>query len=540
MLLPPLTGLEALDHTVEGGVLVIQSRLSLNMAAHTLEQVLSRRRKMLMDMCTGIELELRDQLDDRLGPLGIRMLNLALQFGPFAKPTEWFNDDENFAQVMSSTLRLQHVLQNEVAKLAQHLEKPELSFRGWRESANSRMWLIAGWVNGRTSQNEVAVDLRESRVTDAEGMILAEVLQRCPRLTSLDLRGNPELGEAGLSALCQALRNERPGHPRSLCGVSPLNTRLDVPRVFAPGQHVDCRLIVAELENHIYSESVTAGMGGKATGGCIQLNRRGGGGGKEGSSGWLPLMWAARACHVQIAAQLIRNGAKVNEQEAAGSHSQKYSPLHMACYKGHLEMTRLLLRSGADLTLKDVNGQVAKTVAEKKGHKEVVELLEQHASHPLPPLDLSAVGGGGDGDGGLASPLLTPTAPSEPTASVGERRRPIVGGGGTPRSAPRHEGRKGGSLTPESTPRKGPLPVDAAPHAGIEAGHDPSKRRQSLMPRGAAGVAQLAANANGAEAVPRASSRDASPYQVTPRSTSSAPKLATDVVKPVPQPMRTP
>ena len=62
VLLPPLTGLEALEHSVEGGVLVIQSRLSLNMAAHTLEQVLSRRRKMLMDMAKGIELELRDAL----------------------------------------------------------------------------------------------------------------------------------------------------------------------------------------------------------------------------------------------------------------------------------------------------------------------------------------------------------------------------------------------------------------------------------------------------------------------------------------------
>ena len=39
VLLPPLTGLEALEHKVQGGMLVIQSRLSLNMAAHTLEQV---------------------------------------------------------------------------------------------------------------------------------------------------------------------------------------------------------------------------------------------------------------------------------------------------------------------------------------------------------------------------------------------------------------------------------------------------------------------------------------------------------------------
>ena len=81
--------------------------------------------------------------------------------------------------------------------------------------------------------------------------------------------------------------------------------------------------MAAELENHVFAESVTAGMGGKVTaGGVIQLNRRGGGGGEKG--GWQPLIWASRACHVQIAEELlIRNSAKVNEQETASSHSSK-------------------------------------------------------------------------------------------------------------------------------------------------------------------------------------------------------------------------
>ena len=50
VLLPPLTGLEALGSDVEGDMLVVHSKLSLNLSAQTLEQVLSRRRKMLMDM----------------------------------------------------------------------------------------------------------------------------------------------------------------------------------------------------------------------------------------------------------------------------------------------------------------------------------------------------------------------------------------------------------------------------------------------------------------------------------------------------------
>ena len=39
VLLPPLTGVEALNSDVEGNMLVIQSRFSLNLSAQTLEQV---------------------------------------------------------------------------------------------------------------------------------------------------------------------------------------------------------------------------------------------------------------------------------------------------------------------------------------------------------------------------------------------------------------------------------------------------------------------------------------------------------------------
>ena len=106
---------------------------------------------------------------------------------------------------------------------------------------------------------------------------MAEALNKIPKLTSLDVRGNPTIGQEGLSALVKAMKDEKPGHPRSLCGVSSLNTRLEVPRKFKPGQEIDIALVVAELESHLYSESVTAGMGGTGSADVIQLNRRGGG-----------------------------------------------------------------------------------------------------------------------------------------------------------------------------------------------------------------------------------------------------------------------
>ena len=103
VLLPPLTGLEALGSDVEGDMLVVHSKLSLNLSAQTLEEVLSRRRKMLMDMARGIELEVREALSERLTVPAIQILKNALLYGPLNHTPEWYNDDDNFAKVMNET-----------------------------------------------------------------------------------------------------------------------------------------------------------------------------------------------------------------------------------------------------------------------------------------------------------------------------------------------------------------------------------------------------------------------------------------------------
>ena len=55
------------------------------------------------------------------------------------------------------------------------------------------------------------------------------------------------------------------------------------------------------------------------------------------------MIWAAKVDHRQVAEQLLRSGANVNEQEGAASHSQKFTALHMGCYKKHIDFVRLLL-----------------------------------------------------------------------------------------------------------------------------------------------------------------------------------------------------
>ncbi|KOO26285.1 d chain transport protein, partial [Chrysochromulina tobinii] len=377
VLLPPLTGLEALETRVSSGMLVIQARLSLNMAAHTLEQVLSRRRKMLMDMRDGIGLELRDVLDTKLAPFSVDVLSHAMDFDALKHEPEWFNNDENFAKVMQSTLRLQHNIVKEASKLHGHLEKPEISFHKWAERGlhGSRATMLVGWVLTRdaslTNPVDVALDLRDASLTSEDGLVLAEAFRTIETITSIDVRGNPALEGEAVAAIVEAMKNEKPGKPRSICGVTPQNTRLEVPRNFAgASESVDTALIVAELESHFYSESVTAGMGGPVSVDVVPLNRRGGFGAAE-KGGWLPLIWAAKMNHMQIGRQMIRNGTNVNVQEPAGAKSKKYTALHQACYLGHLEFAKMLLDAGADQSIQDVSGQTAKQIADKKGHTQL-------------------------------------------------------------------------------------------------------------------------------------------------------------------------
>ena len=164
VLLPPLTGLEALESDVEGGMLVINARLSLNLAAHTLEQVLSRRRKMLMDMCEGINLELRDVANNKpglgsaaqremVGNFAVSLLDRCLRYGPLDKdrPVEWYNNDDNFADVMQQVLYLQKAINAEGTKLLAALDSnaPTLNFQKLQMGNRARVLLLAGWVRSR-------------------------------------------------------------------------------------------------------------------------------------------------------------------------------------------------------------------------------------------------------------------------------------------------------------------------------------------------------------------------------------------------------
>ena len=315
VLLPPLTGIEALTVDVDGSMLVIHSRLSLNLASHTLEQVLSRRRKMLMDMVSGIELEMRDALGDSLVEFGIALLKRALAYGPLTKDPEWFNDDENFAQVMQQTLQLQHGVVTQINRL--HAATTELNLRSWKLTGSARILLLAGWcyqraaTTDKTVHETMAIDLRDANLNTSEAVQLAELMRKQSRLTSVDVRNNEGIGTEGAEALAKFIEsNVGIGvTARSVCGVTPSNSTLEVPRTLGT---IAARLLAAEMRTFVFAEGVSASMGDARGKGKVSiLNRRG----AFAANDWQPLLWAAKEGHAEMLTTLLDLGLDINEQQ---------------------------------------------------------------------------------------------------------------------------------------------------------------------------------------------------------------------------------
>jgi hypothetical protein len=110
ILFNPLTGLEVSGSRVEGPMLIVEVKLSVNLTSLTIEQVIGKRKKVLQDMVPGLEAEVLQALrmEGLATPHGTEKL-----LGEFRKdveehelvePSEWYNNDEQLAKALKGML----------------------------------------------------------------------------------------------------------------------------------------------------------------------------------------------------------------------------------------------------------------------------------------------------------------------------------------------------------------------------------------------------------------------------------------------------
>jgi len=86
-------------------------------------------------------------------------------------------------------------------------------------------------------------------------------------------------------------------------------------------------------------------------------------------------MFSSKYGLLGIVDNLLRHGADPNVIPKDDSSA---TALIAAAVEGHQEVVKLLLRFGADATIKDSKGMTAQMWADKQHHTEIVDLLKQN------------------------------------------------------------------------------------------------------------------------------------------------------------------
>ena len=99
---------------------------------------------------------------------------------------------------------------------------------------------------------------------------------------------------------------------------------------------------------------------------------------KPNSSGTTPLMTATGRGQAAMVGLLVEHGADVTATTPEG-----WTAFHCACLCNRPGCVDALVRAGCDMTAKTKVGQTGKTVAEEKGHTEVLEHLRDLVAKQL-------------------------------------------------------------------------------------------------------------------------------------------------------------
>lgn len=82
---------------------------------------------------------------------------------------------------------------------------------------------------------------------------------------------------------------------------------------------------------------------------------------------------------IHLAGILLSKGADI-EDSATGGHIEGYTPLMIAARNNKLELVNFLIKNGANVNAKSKDGNTALSLAVKKGHQRIIDVLKSNGA----------------------------------------------------------------------------------------------------------------------------------------------------------------
>jgi hypothetical protein len=207
ILFAPLAGFEVKYTRVEGQVLVVVVSLAVNLTAQTIEQVISKRRKLVCDMCDQILIKTRQTatvseswapLREAVGESAVEAAEQLLQTvrsSVASKPPEHYNVNANLVDGTTWVLGVADTLDMWGVGLQEVLDHVRAMYGGHRHGKPMQLAELL-------QQESIDLSNRDLSLTAAYG--LAALVYLSPSLTELIASSNA-LGDAGVAAIATAL-----------------------------------------------------------------------------------------------------------------------------------------------------------------------------------------------------------------------------------------------------------------------------------------------------------------------------------------------
>ena len=216
VLWPPLMGIECLGTKVQGGALVVSARLSLNQMALTLEQVTSKRQKVVCDLCVQLEKELEFDLKGASwAPLVTATEGKAATEAGWllrswlrqvdGKPSAAYNNDAELGAAINEAVLAARVVKSwpsalvSLCHLAASGTMAGKATTGRMGTATAPARGAAAAADASPQVEAVASTLEVGAIDEREPAVVAELRKLLLSTASLSLRGS-NLGGAGNAA----------------------------------------------------------------------------------------------------------------------------------------------------------------------------------------------------------------------------------------------------------------------------------------------------------------------------------------------------